>query len=172
MTFHQDVCKQGLQDFISELQIVSRGISECQRESRTPNVEQMIDGLKNYIDKKFGDIDINLHTKFVSYTVPIKINIGNNKGLVEYVEIQELDTVQSILNKIYFLLDYHVKPYTYMSSWVLKEIESDAYMIMYEVTSLVPAKYIFRPDIKWEVVKWDDSYNAANSKYHGGAFNW
>ena len=57
-----------------------------------------------------------------------------------------------------------------MQSWVLREVDTGLYMIMYEVTSLVPAKYIFKPGSKWQVVEWN-KYKIGYSKHFSGYGN-
>lgn len=176
LIFDKNVHRQALQDFISSLQDATKKTNDKYKTAqKNLNITQTINNLKDHIDKRIMElIEPNEKSKrtITSYTVPIKIDIGPNKGTTEYIKITEYDTVQKILDKIYFLLNGTVAPYTYMSSWVLQEISSGAYMVMYEVTNLVPAKYIFGPDLKWKVVSWDDDYKAANSNFYAGIFNW
>lgn len=83
------------------------------------------------------------------------------------IEVNSNDTVQGILNKIYFAIATQVEPYKYMQSWVLRESSTKLYMIMYEVTNFVPARYIFTKNRHWQIVKWGD-YKIGQSRYHGG----
>lgn len=83
------------------------------------------------------------------------------------IEVNTNDTVQDILNKIYFSIEPLVEPYKYMQSWVLQEASTKLYMIMYEVTNYVPARCIFTKTRHWQIVKWGD-YKIEKSKYHGG----
>lgn len=104
----------------------------------------------------------------IDYEVPVEINLGET-NFIAYIRIREKDSVQDILNRIYFIMNEEVGAYEYMKSWVLKEINTGAYMIMYEVTRLVPAHYIFTPNLKWSVVKWDStSYNQTRSEFIDG----
>lgn len=102
------------------------------------------------------------------YEVPIEIEIGKFKKTL-LVTIKENDSVQDILNEIYFSIQDEVGPYEYMKSWVLKEKRIEAYMIMYEITRLVPADCIFTSELRWTVVKWDeDSYLKTRAQFRDG----
>ena len=100
----------------------------------------------------------------------VRWSIGNNKGTIGYIEIKGEDNVQKVLNKIYYLLDGEVKAHTYMSSWILRERHCGAYMIIHEITNLIPANCVFRPNFEWEAVKWDNNYNPYESKFKIGLY--
>lgn len=102
----------------------------------------------------------------VSYYITVE-NCLNNSHKEYNIEISNGDTVQNVLDKVYFAIRPSVKPYKYMQSWVLHESHIDLYMIMYEVTSLVPAKYIFAKEQHWQIVKWSE-YNLGQSRYESG----
>lgn len=93
--------------------------------------------------------------RIVSYEVSIDIEIGDI-NVTKYIIIHEDDSVQSILDHIYFLIDKEVSPGEYMKSWVLKEKTKGVYLIMYEITNLIPASLIFQPNSSWKVIKWDN----------------
>ena len=113
------------------------------------------------------------NTKNSFYTVPIYIDYQEEKRLLGNIDIKESYTVQEVLDIIYiYYLKNNIEPYTYMDSWVLKERKKDVYMIMHEITTLVPAKYIFKQNLEWEVVKWDENYKAVKSKHYAGFLYW
>jgi len=101
-----------------------------------------------------------------SYHIIVENCLDKNNRRCE-IEIHSNDTIQDVLDKIYFKITSFVKPYEYMQTWVLRESSSSLYMIMYEVTTLVPAKYIFKKNQPWQIVEWS-KYNIAQSKHEGG----
>lgn len=105
-----------------------------------------------------------------SYAIIIE-NCLDNCGLNQAIEIVASDSVQDVLDKVYFAISNYVTPYQYMQSWVLRESNTGVYMIMYEVTSLVPASFIFKKDSHWQVIEWK-KYNLSRSKNHKGYNNY
>lgn len=101
-----------------------------------------------------------------SYYIVVENCLDNSHRKYD-IEVNSNDTVQDILNKIYFSIEPQVEPYKYMQSWVLRESSTKLYMIMYEVTNFVPARYIFTKNRHWQIVKWG-SYKINQSRYHGG----
>lgn len=104
-----------------------------------------------------------------SYKIFIE-NCLSNSSVDKALEIGANDTVQDVLDKIYFLIEPLVAAYKYMQSWVLREADTGLYMIMYEVTSLVPAKYVFAENSRWQVVEWN-KYKLSQSQHHKGYRN-
>ena len=102
----------------------------------------------------------------IPYNIVVENCLDNSHKKYD-IEISSNDTVQDILNKVYFAIEPLVEPYKYMQSWVLRESYSGLYMIMYEVTSLVPAKHIFTENRRWQIVKWS-RYKINQSRYEGG----
>ncbi len=101
-----------------------------------------------------------------SYDIVVENCLDNSHKEYE-IKVNSNDTVQDVLNKIYFNIQPLVKPYQYMQSWVLRESYTGLYMIMYEVTSLVPAKHIFTENRCWHIVNWSE-YKINQSKFEGG----
>lgn len=100
------------------------------------------------------------------YCISVENCLNDSRKKYE-IEIDNDDTVQDVLNKVYFSIESFVEPYKYMQTWVLRETYTGLYMIMYEVTSLVPAKYIFTKNRRWQIVKWS-RYKISQSRYEGG----
>lgn len=104
------------------------------------------------------------------HLLPVRINMGSKKGQMININIENEDTVQRILDKVFFHINDNVRPYTYMESWVLKEVNTGAYLIMYEIANIVPAKYIFRSHLRWEVVEWNNGreYKETRDRFRAG----
>lgn len=174
MNLREDIKEESLQSFISSLQSATRSLSENILENTENNVNKLLNDIKVHIDRKILALTESLSNPNddikMSYTIPIYIGIGKNKDTVGYIEIRGEDSVQKVLNKIYYLFDGDVKAYTYMSSWILKERHCGAYMIMHEITNLIPASAVFRPDLEWEAVEWESNYDPGKSKFKIGLY--
>lgn len=170
----KEIEKESLQNFISALQNATRSFTETKSGYKESGDRIMLNEIKVYIDSKFLTLSEIIgkqgSARQMSYTVPVYIGIGKNKDTIGYIEIKGEDNVQKVLNKIYYLLAGEVKAHTYMSSWILRERHCGAYMIMHEITNLVPANSIFRPNLEWEVVKWDNNYDPCTSKFKIGLY--
>ena len=94
-----------------------------------------------------------------SYEIEIEYE-KNNAKFVEYIKIQSNLSCSDILDEIYYLLYDRVKPYTYLSSWVLVEKNTKRYAIIWNIQDWVPANFIFKPGTLWKVV-----YNDNNNPY-------
>lgn len=174
LKFDKSIHKEALQTLLSALQEQTQAFAQS-NENKVPNMSELIDDLKNHITNSMqGLVAVGCYqgdAVFLPYTIQIRIGMGKNKGSLGYLEVKSDDTVQRILDKIYFLLNGQVKSYTYMESWVLRELNTSAYLIMYEVANLVPARYIFRPELKWEVVEWnEDAYQRSRSMFPAGLY--
>ena len=90
------------------------------------------------------------------------VNFEKFKGK-HFLEIDTNETLQEVYDRIYFLLEDYVGPYTYMETWILKEKITGTLLVVREVASLILAKHIFRPGFKWEAIKLDKPYNAIDS---------
>lgn len=61
-------------------------------------------------------------------------------------------------------MDY-IEPYRYMQQWVLINSQNKQRMIIREIGGMIPAKFIFKQEIKWEAIKLKEEYKASNSNY-------
>lgn len=140
-------------------------------------LEFIINKLGNFEDQ-LGSIERNLiatinkkydEAIYESYNIIIE-NCLDNCSVDQSIEIKPYYSVQDVLDKIYFTIKAYVSAYKYMQSWVLREYGTNLYMIMHEVTSLVPARYIFKKDSRWQIVEWG-KYKIAQSKHFSGYGN-
>lgn len=101
------------------------------------------------------DIDID----FPAMQTTIAMSIGTD------------DSVQDILDALWGVISEQVPVYTYLERWVLKDKSSGAYLVGREIGELVPARYIFRPEIRWVAVPLDHPYSPNSRKtWAAGAF--
>ncbi len=86
------------------------------------------------------------------YDVKLDIKIGSYKGL-ETIPLYSNDTVQDILDRVYKKIHSEVRPYTYLSSWILKNDSTSSYLIVsYDISIKIPASDMFLKDTCWSVV--------------------
>lgn len=70
-----------------------------------------------------------------------------------YITISQDNTMQDILNKIYYLISNEVKPYEYLKTWVLLETKTHrAAIVSDDICDWIPAQSIFRVNLLWKVV--------------------
>lgn len=61
--------------------------------------------------------------------------------------------MQDILDRVYKKTHSEVRPYTYLSSWILKNESTSSYLIVsYDISINIPAIDIFLKDSCWSVV--------------------
>lgn len=147
---------------------ISEIISKSQRSKEDKNdLKLMLERIIN-IENALSNIRRqNYWEQSIEYKISIDVLLGMEKQFIE-ISFVESATVQDVLNKIYFKISRYVEPFKYMQTWILREKKFGVYMVMYEITNLVPAKFIFTSSLYWEVVKCDKLYNPAESNFHGG----
>lgn len=98
----------------------------------------------------------------------------DKKKRIEFIRIDSKLTVSDVLDEIYFLLYGKVLPYTYMSSWILREKRKKRYVCISSVQDWIPANYIFKPETIWEVIYiLDDKFlNAILKQEREGIIKW
>lgn len=146
-------------------EIVLNYLSNMRSKYNSPNNVQNESDEVNYIIELGKKIDnllnytySSMEQKAFSYEIPVEYEI-NGKKMVEFICIDSSLTVSDILDHIYFLLYKKVLPYTYMTSWILKEKRTDRYAIVSSIQDWIPANYVFRSETAWEVVYIsDDSF--------------
>ena len=100
-----------------------------------------------------------------TYNYPYSIIVENLfKGSIQKnIEIYDFYSIQETLNDIYFLIEDFVPPFTYLQSWILREKISKTNLVIYEITKLIKASEIFKPNTIWQIVPLDKSYNIEDS---------
>ena len=86
-----------------------------------------------------------------------------NSADVSTATVVSLIFIIIILNDIYFLIEDFVPPFTYLQSWILREKISKTNLVIYEITKLIKASEIFKPNTIWQIVPLDKSYNIEDS---------
>ncbi|WP_421799592.1 toll/interleukin-1 receptor domain-containing protein [Haliscomenobacter sp.] len=177
ITFDEEMSKPVLEKAISDLAKVEFK-EEGKTEEKSIDIQELLTDLKSHIDKRFVDmldrqsnwsldksIAQNEEVAFeeIIYTITIIVNFPEYKGK-RFLEVRIDDTVQDVLNSMYFLLKEYIEPFTYMEKWVLKNPKNNQRMILREIGRMVPAKHIFKQEIEWEAIKLKEEYKASSSK--------
>ncbi|KAA1245657.1 toll/interleukin-1 receptor domain-containing protein [Aquimarina sp. RZ0] len=174
--FDEDAFKPILETALTEI----LGIKlEEKEDEATPKVVEIIDDLRNHIDKRFLEIlekpamnrtqndlasaDANIRTNenddyLASYTVPVEINLDDHKSK-HYIEIRYDNTFGDIITNLYFIIEEYVQPYRYLQSWILREKKSRRLLVIREVGDLIPARIIFKPEFQLEIISLPQSYD-------------
>lgn len=134
-----------------------------------PSLAKAVSDLKEHIDKRLigllsssapvGDSS----TELQFYTFPIELNQKGVRKVSQFIEIGSDTSVQDVLDNVYYMLEGKVEPYMYLQKWVLRELESGVTVIIREIQSRIPAKLVFTPGSKWEVVWLKRPYAATDS---------
>ncbi len=166
----------------------SLGLRDALRTNKNGKALEFILNQIESLEKKVGFMEMNISRSVrnelnsihrtilntnVSNPASYQIIIENcliNSSTDRLVEIGANDSVQDVLDKVFFIIEPLVDAYKYMQTWVLRQADTGLYMIMYEVTSLVPAKYVFAENSRWQVVEWN-KYKLSRSKHHKGYQN-
>lgn len=115
--------------------------------------------IRRYLDQKFFDIAAGISgrpTNFSAYTVTI--HSGFTKIPLK-VSIDIDTTLQDVTNDIYFSLDKHVRPYTYLESWVIVDKTDNRAVIAREIQHLIPARLIFDQTHDYEILSLSEPYD-------------
>jgi len=175
INFDEEMSKSILQRSISEIVKVSANqISASDDKHKDTPANNYLDDIKDYIDNsivklenrllrnldKSSTTDNVLLTK--KYSIEIIISFKKLKSK-QYVEINSTDSVQRILDKIYYMIQSQVNAFKYLQKWILKDMKRNKYMIIREVAERIPAQIIFDENSKWEVLPLDRPYSGLDS---------
>ncbi len=177
ITLYEEMAKKILENAITELSKIN--FENTESENKTSNIDERISELKTHIDKRFLELlekNSSNHTNYneedileneskldVIYTITLNIKFPEFKGK-QYLEIRSHDTVQDVLNNMYFLLRDYISPFTYMEKWILKHPKTEQRLVIREIAKMIPAKFVFHSDIEWEAIKLKEEYKASDSK--------
>lgn len=171
INFCEEISKEQIQKLVSETEnVLSKNI--VNKANKEYNIESVLEDIRYHIDKRFIEIS-NMGYKHIgnkgdfSYIINIENQIDKvNKN--QFIEIKTSDSVQNVLDRIFFLLDSAVEAYTYMQSWILQNKHSGAKMVMYEITDSISAMQVFKPNSTWQIIRLDRPYTVKKSQHYRG----
>ena len=139
--------------------------------------QAMIDEFKQHIDRRLLELmDSSSYPNEASrsasskvavtkkYTIPIFFNSLENEEVVHYLEINSKISVQYVLDRIFNLISDVVTSFAYLEEWMLQNRKDRKNLIVREVSTLIPAHYIFYPESEWEVILLEKPYHPEQSK--------
>jgi hypothetical protein len=79
-------------------------------------------------------------------------------------EITDDDTFQTVTNNIFFNFSDIMKPYTYLEKWVIVDSKTKNYLVIREIASRIPAKFLFVRNTNYLIKPLTKPYSALDSK--------
>lgn len=173
--FDEEVFKPHLEDALTSL----LKIKFTNIEKDDPKTLDILDNLKNHIDKRFIEIweksnnintfetnidknNVGLTEKRTTYTIQMEINLDRFKSK-QYIEIRYEDTFKTVSTELYFIMKEHVQPFRYLQSWIIREKHSHKLFVIREIADLIPARYLFKPELEYEVIELIKPYDPETS---------
>jgi len=166
--FDEEMSKVVIEKFVSDISKISFN-TEFSEEEGKERIMEIIENIKNHIDKRFLEIkqinDIQQANNPVEtgYSVTFETDFPQLKNKNLYMEIRQEDMFQDITNRLYFMLKEIVPVFTYLEKWIIIEEKTGTRIVIREIADKIPAELIFRPNTKWKIVKLDKPYNGSDS---------
>ena len=134
--------------------------------------EDSMQALTSLVKKKFQELNKNIsriqarnpdHDPVIGDGFDLAIQ---NKMTDDFITvfIDDRSTVGDVYNKIYNQISRSVKPWTYLSSWILRDVDTGQIIVIREVSHEIPARFIFRQDRSLEIIPLDSPYSGADSE--------
>jgi hypothetical protein len=138
----------------------------------TTNIEDLFDNLRSYIDQKFASQSTNRNETRIkeeavnnleTYSIRFKLNFPQDKR--EFItEVADNDTFQDVTNSIFFFFKDILKPFTYLEEWIIIDNKTKNRLVVREIASRVPAKYILPKNRDYTIEKLIKPYVSTDSK--------
>lgn len=136
------------------------------------NVEDLLENIKSHFDQKINTIAVSkdsssskeeYKTNTETFSIKFKLQFPSDKR--EFItEITDSDTFQSVTNNIFFNFSDIMKPFTYLEKWVIVDSKTKNYLVIREIASRIPAKFLFTKDIDYVIKPLSKPYSALDSK--------
>jgi len=182
--FDEEMSKVVIEKLVSDISKISFK-KQVEKDENKESVQDIIENLKSHIDKRFLEVlekptymikgdNLNVKVKEsdilqtkneteTSYSIQFEIDFPRFKNKNLYIDIRQDDTFQSLTNTLYFMLKGYVEPFTYLEEWVIIKPKTNQHIVIREIADRIPAKFIFKPNSKWKIVKLKKPYNAKDS---------
>ncbi|BBM88071.1 toll/interleukin-1 receptor domain-containing protein [Candidatus Uabimicrobium amorphum] len=121
----------------------------------------IVDEIKRHVDRRFYQLSNQEQKGKFSYSVPLHIKLPNLE-LKEYIVIDENTMVSNVADRVYFMLQKQVKPFSYLVEWVFFETNKKQPLVIEDFSLVIPAKYVFAPETTWEVRALEQPYTSIN----------
>jgi hypothetical protein len=156
--FDEDLSRPVLEKAISEIIEASPKIAKATKISTVDVVAE----LKNYFYHKILDLykAMKLGNEEVLGSFSFSVQISFPKlQTISYLDVEANDSVQDVLDSMYYMLASEVAAFTYLSAWILQEVKTGKYLVLREVADRIPAEVIFFPNSEWRALLLDKPYS-------------
>ncbi|CAB9523089.1 expressed unknown protein [Seminavis robusta] len=133
--------------------------------------------VKEHIDLQFADLkgrisalnkksdsgELMIPLNSFSYSVEFQIDFPLLKRTV-YLEMDPDTTVQTVLDNAYGMLANHLKPWTYLTCWIIQSRTSGRNLVIREIADMVPAQVVFTDGSKWKIMPLKRPWNGADAR--------
>ncbi|MEO0589833.1 MAG: toll/interleukin-1 receptor domain-containing protein [Pseudomonadota bacterium] len=119
--------------------------------------------LTGYLDKKFFELHqavTGQHANFISFDVRMQNEL--TAGMLT-VSVALDTTMQDILNEVFWSMEAHVEPYTYMQTWLIVNDTRKRALVIREVAHQIPAYCLLNPQDTFRILK-------LSTPYHGNIY--
>ena len=167
--FDEEMAKPVLLDAVKHLSQAQSTLTETGAIVKQPTVADAISALKEHIDKRLislissGVANATPSGNAPHHSVAVNLNLKKKGKTTQFVEVGPETTVQDVFDRVYFMLHGEVEPRQYLVQWVLRDLDTKEHLVVREIQSRIPAKVLFTPGSKWEVVKLPKPYTATDS---------
>lgn len=166
--FDEEMAEPVILEAVMQLSQARSTLVEKGDSAKEPTISEAISSLKEHIDKRLlsfislGTTSVTLTTDVMQYNVAINLNLKKKGKSTQFIEIGPGTTVQEVFNNVYFMLKGEVEPFKYLEQWVLRDLGTKEHLVVREIQYRIPAKVLFTPGSKWEVVKLPKPYVATD----------
>ena len=159
--FDSEMSQIPMRECISSLAKVQPNLETEQKPS---SAATELRAVTSHIDRRFFELmsKIDADDEISTYSVKINIDFPNFVSS-QYLEIDSNTSMQDALDSCWGFVSEEVPAYTYLSTWILTEKETNRNLVIREIQGYIPARYVFRPGSTWTAVKLETPYNADDS---------
>ena len=142
-------------------------------EARTPpgatatSISDAVAELKAHVDRRLMSLVNERGTASGGsrphrYNVEVELNVDPDQSNRQFLEIGPAQTVQDVLDNVYFMLEGKVQARTYLEEWLLRDVDKREHLVIREMQYRIPAQSIFAPGTRWEVIFLPRPYTATD----------
>lgn len=161
LEFFEEVAAPVIQKAIANFSVVEA------RQTQPPQLQldDVVELLKIHIDKRLlGTVGTpkSSEKQFVPYALTFHCNTPD-EDLEVVVNIDSDTTITDVLDNTYFGIANHVKPFTYLTTWVLRNRTDRRRLIIREIADFIPAHLVLEPGSEWQIVLLEQPYHPSHS---------
>ena len=160
--FDEQMCRPVLEECVQKL-AQSNEESLAPKKRPEPTLSDAIFELKEHLDiRLFSLLGSTSYTGLGRYNVEIDLRRNPDVAVV-HLEVGDDTSVQDVLDNVYHMLGGEVRARTYLEEWVLRDASTLEHLIVREIQSRIPARAIFKPSSRWQVIRLQKPYTATET---------